>query len=264
MLIDPQLLVQVPGCEAGQAPLHLRPLPGGGGAHQVLDIQTSAGRFVLRRALRVAPAPGADRQRERACQERAAAAGLAPAVVAADPQQGWLLMQWCAGATWSAADLQDTARLQRLGERLRVLHSLAPPALAPLDLTAIGQAYVRVLPAAAAAARRAEVRHHANALQQLHQALAETGAILQRPLSVVHGDLGPGNLVGDAPWLIDWEYAQLADPLYDIACLLSCHPLTGSQLAVLREAAGLADPALDGLLARYRQVFVHLNALWAG
>jgi thiamine kinase len=264
VLIDPQLLLQVPGCEAGQAPLHLRPLPGGGGAHQVLDIRTRAGRFVLRRALRVAPAPGTDRHREWACQARAAAAGLAPAVVAADPQQGWLLMQWCAGSTWSAADLQDGIRLQRLGERLRVLHGLAPPAAAPLDLAGIGQAYVQTLSATAAPARRVEVHHHAQALQPLHHELTRAGAMLQRPLSVVHGDLGAGNLVGDAPWLIDWEYAQLADPLYDIACLLSCQPLTGTQLAVLREAAGLADPALDGLLARYRQVFVHLNALWAG
>ena len=44
-------------------------------------------------------------------------------------------------------------------------------------------------------------------------------------LSIVHGDLAHGNVLdGTQLWLLDWEYAQRADPLYDVACALAYYP----------------------------------------
>jgi hypothetical protein len=36
---------------------------------------------------------------------------------------------------------------------------------------------------------------------------------------IAHGDLNASNRIESLPMLVDWEYAQLADPVYDLACL---------------------------------------------
>ena len=46
-----------------------------------------------------------------------------------------------------------------------------------------------------------------------------------RPLAILHHDLHASNLIdsGRGLMLIDWECAAVADPLLDIACILSYH-----------------------------------------
>jgi aminoglycoside phosphotransferase (APT) family kinase protein len=47
-----------------------------------------------------------------------------------------------------------------------------------------------------------------------------TGALRQRPFSLIHGDLHRKNLIVDGAgdlWVIDWELAMIGDPLYDLA-----------------------------------------------
>jgi aminoglycoside phosphotransferase (APT) family kinase protein len=59
-------------------------------------------------------------------------------------------------------------------------------------------------------------------------------------LSLLHGDVGPGNVLwSPSPCLIDWEYTRLGDPADEIAYLFDQNALTASQ----REAfwAGYAD-----------------------
>ena len=59
-----------------------------------------------------------------------------------------------------------------------------------------------------------------------------------------HGDLNVGNLIGSVPMLVDWECAQLADPVWDLACLSTYYPglqLRGEELlraAVIADANG--------------------------
>jgi thiamine kinase-like enzyme len=78
-----------------------------------------------------------------------------------------------------------------------------------------------------------------------------------------HGDLQLGNMLGPEPMLIDWEYAQLVDPTYDIACLLTYYPLMEPQLPRLMESAGLSCAGDQAALALQRQRFDCLDQLWA-
>jgi aminoglycoside phosphotransferase (APT) family kinase protein len=252
--LPPALLRHIPGCGSGQAPRSVQPLLGGGGAHEVLRIDTAAGRFVLRQRRGALPRTGACPRREQACQRSAAAAGLAPAVIATDPGGSWLLMTFVDGAPWTAANLHDPQCLDRLGERLAQLQALpVPPDLDPLDLPALAAAHAA---AGAAPGPCAQLR-------QAAQRLAPWRA--GRPTVIAHGDLCLGNLVGPGPCLVDWEYAQLADPLHDLACLLAYYPqLSRRGTARLRAAAGLAAPALDAPLALYGELFATLNLLWCG
>jgi aminoglycoside phosphotransferase (APT) family kinase protein len=69
-----------------------------------------------------------------------------------------------------------------------------------------------------------------------------------------HGDLNASNVIGPVPMLVDWEYAQLADPVYDLACLSVYYP--GLRLRGITDANGAVR------LRLHAQLFDSLNRLW--
>jgi hypothetical protein len=56
-----------------------------------------------------------------------------------------------------------------------------------------------------------------------------------------HGDLNANNFIGPVPMLVDWEYAQLADPIYDLACLSVYYPGLRLRRGELLGTAGITD-----------------------
>ena len=189
------------------------------------------GRFVLRLNGAAWRRPGVDRGRELTLHRAAAAAGIAPPIVAADPDaDGLLIMQFEDGRVWGQPDYDDVAALRRLGERLQLLHALAAPAIDAIR-SLVGGAGL------SATDRYAAVR--AKALARLERCCAGFAA---NPLGacIAHGDLAQNNLLeGSRLWLLDWEYAQLSDPLMDVACVLAYYPAAVRHRAELAAAAGL-------------------------
>ena len=79
----------------------------------------------------------------------------------------------------------------------------------------------------------------------------------------MHSDLHAGNLVDDGQlWLLDWEYAQVGDPLCDLAALIAHHPQLGARGAALLEMARLADVATPAELEALAGVYRLINSLW--
>lgn len=254
-MIDAAILAQVPGCEAGAAPLVQRALAGGRGCNDVRYLQTAAGRFVLRRRLPPLERPGADPRQELAAHRAAAAAGLAPAIVAAAEDGRWLLMEYLPGAPWRVDDLARPAAIEALGECLAHLHGLAvPDGMAPFD------------PLALARRQLAQVRRRRpQALAEARQLVARVEPLAGRvdgPVALCHGDLQVANCIGLPPRLVDWEYAQATDPLHDIACLLGYYPALQLQLPRLLAAAGQADAAARQRLGVRQVLFCALDRLW--
>ena len=65
-------------------------------------------------------------------------------------------------------------------------------------------------------------------LERGPEAIADAGD----RLVLLHGDVGPGNILwSDQPVLIDWEYARLGDPADEIAYIFGQHGLGPSQRA---------------------------------
>jgi thiamine kinase-like enzyme len=62
--------------------------------------------------------------------------------------------------------------------------------------------------------------------------------------------------------LVDWEYSQWADPLWDVACLLEYYPDLQSRSEVVLEACGLDSSEDRQILSLQRAVFASLNGLW--
>jgi aminoglycoside phosphotransferase (APT) family kinase protein len=255
-VIDQQILLSIPGCEQGQPPQSVAPLTGGRGCNEILRVATQAGVFVVRRRVEPMERPGSDARREVACQRRASRAGLAPAIVACAENGNWLVMEFVAGPAWQPADLLCERGARLLGLRLAALHDCEPPeSFAAVDYAAIAEGQLQQI-----ARCRANELPAARALARRVDEIANSGAGKVR--AIVHGDLQASNLVGAAPQLIDWEYAQIADPTYDIACLLDYYPPLDAWLETLLGAAGLAAAADRERLSTQRQLFSALNRLW--
>jgi thiamine kinase len=238
--------------------LSVQPLHGGRNVNRNLRIDTRVGRFVLRQRIREGPRPGADTLREVACHRAAAAAGLAPAVLDAAPDGSWILMDYIAGGMWTPLRLQAPEGLRTVGACLQRLHAITPPkGLAAFDPVSIatgqGQAILERAPAAAAQVDALVAR--------TRQLAMDCSAFGTTPVTT-HGDLNASNLIGPVPMLVDWEYAQLADPVYDLACLSVYYPGLRLRRGELLGTAGITDANGAVRLQLYAELFDSLNRLW--
>jgi aminoglycoside phosphotransferase (APT) family kinase protein len=245
-------LAAVPGLGQGEAPLVCRRLPGGT-VNDSWRVETLAGRYVLRVDGPAWRRPGVDRRRELVLHGLAAAAGLAPPIVRALPEQGLLVCEFLPGADWAEGDFDDRARLVQLGGRLRALHALPAPQLAGFDPATILADYL---------ARADDLARAQGAA--LGEALAGACRRVQgagRQPAIIHGDLVHTNLrAGRELWLIDWEYAQVGDPAWDLGCILAYYPAAHAHLGPLLAAAGLAGAREAVLAASY--VYAVLSWAW--
>lgn len=257
-MIEPEVLARIPGCADQQPPLAVARLPGGQGRNLVLRVDTSAGRFVLRCRLPPWNRPGAAALTELRAHRLAAAAGLAPAVLDAASDGSWILMEYIDAPCWTPEQLCSARGVEQLGGRLAVLHALAVPAGVPVaDPEAMAAGYLE-----RAATRDPE---SARALQPLAAQISRLGERLAdagEQLVPVHGDIMASNMLGTLPLLVDWEYAQAADPTWDLACLLSYYPQIQRFLEVLLESADCAAPQDRARLQLQRERFTLLNRLW--
>jgi aminoglycoside phosphotransferase (APT) family kinase protein len=252
------LLQHVPGCEDGEPPFSQEMIGGGKVNHSFL-VRTRRGRFVVRLNGNTGADPGLDRERELALHTAAADAGIAPQVVFAAPDRSCLITDFVDGRLWTPHYFTRMRDLRSLGQRLRSLHSLTPPAVAHFDPLVASRRYADLI-----------VRgdpEEAGRIQFLlasgAEALARTGFERRTP-AIVHSDLHHGNvLTADRVYFIDWEFAQVGDPLLDLACVMAYYPRAVPHGALLLEAAGLADAGTTpAMLFELTNVFTLLTYLW--
>jgi thiamine kinase-like enzyme len=263
----------VPGLEQGTAPLLVQRLPGGSVNH-VWRVDTGVGCFVLRCDAPLSRRPGVDRERERQLQTLAAEALIAPRIIARTPSGDAQVSEYIDARPWQAADYGDARQLRRLGETLALLHSIKSPELmerfAPLRLA---RAYAldgaaASLPASPVAGTpetqlRAAAKRHAEALCQAVAAAERQLPDVPESRRVVHGDPTAGNVLDrHRLWLIDWEYAQCADPVFDVAAVLVYNPEARVHRALLLAAAGQGAALQHGQLAAAVTIHAALGWLW--
>jgi thiamine kinase len=248
-------LARVPGLMHGESARRIERL-GGGTVNEVYRIDSAAGCFVLRLDGAAWRRPGVDRTRELLLHRTAAAGGLAPMLVDAAPEaQGLLIMEFLPGRLWDSADYGDLDALRRLGERLYALHRLPVPAVERFDPWQVALAYLRQIDAMPDGAGSAALQR----LEAVCAALRSDAGVA----CVVHGDLWQGNLLqGSRLWLLDWEYAQLSDPLMDVACVLAYYPSAERYRTELAAAAGFDARALEPALSARVYVYRALAWLW--
>jgi aminoglycoside phosphotransferase (APT) family kinase protein len=257
-VIPASVLRRIPGCAGGEAPLHVELLHGGRRVNRNLRIDTRAGRFVLRQRIWEGPRPGADSLRELACHRAAAAAGVAPAVLDAAPDGSWILMDYVEGGMWDPPRLQAPEGLRTLGACLQRLHAATPPP----GLTVLDPVSIATGQAQAILEREPAAADEVGALVARTQQLAVRCAAFAATPVTTHSDLVASNVIGPVPMLVDWEYAQLADPVYDLACLSIYYPGLQRRGRELLDAAGITNADATVRLRFHMELFDSLNRLW--
>jgi len=257
-MIAGDLLSHIPGCENGEPPFS-QELIGGGRVNRSYLVRTPRGRYVVRLNDNSDSDPGLDRDRELALHAAAAAAGIAPTIVYSAPDRSSLITEFLDGRLWTPHYFSRMRDLRSLGQRLRALHSITPPVATRFDPIGVARQYADIIlryePAEAARIRML--------LEKGAESLANSGHD-RRGAAIVHGDLHHGNvLTADRVYFIDWEYAQVGDPMLDLACILSYYPRSTPHGPLLLEASGLADTgATPEMLVELTSVFTLINYLW--
>ncbi len=158
------------------------------------------------------------RWHEAAVSRAAAVAGLSPAVIHQEP--GVLVLDFISGEALTEERLREEAMIDRVGRLLarahrEVIGCMVGPVLAFWPFR-VNRDYLQRL--------RRDPACDETLLDRLSDGNARLEAQLGPTTAVLgHNDLLPGNTLddGDRLWLIDWEYAGLGTPLFDLAGLAS-------------------------------------------
>ena len=213
MNIDPTARIRALPCWRG--PLHISPLSGGMTNHNFV-VSDSQGRWVVRLGADL-PEHGVLRRHEPLVAHAAHAIGLSPEVVHAEP--GLMVSRFIDGRTLEADDLRDPRYLaatvhllRRCHQHMRPQWQLPAPRFGVFDVV---RAYGGELQA------RAEHLLQGRLEDLLALARSLETSVAPMPAVFCHNDLLAANLLDDGErlWLIDWDYAGLGNPLFDLANL---------------------------------------------
>ena len=175
-----------------------------------------------------------DRRSECAALDAAATAGVGPRVVACDSSSGVLVTHWINGRTWTAQRAHEAEAIREMARVLRALHALPAPksvrSLAPLPLL---EGYWRIVSGRPGALKSRLALLHPRVLTRARE--AHRGSLV-----LCHSDLHHHNLIEDERlWLLDWEYAGVTEPAYDLASFAQSNDLTPAEQVLLLDAYGL-------------------------
>lgn len=177
---------------------------------------------------------GVDRAREHAAAVIAAQLGVGAEVILADVAQDILVTRFIAGRTLTVETAHTPDVLLKLARALRRVHDgpafsgTFSPAGAAQDMLDLARARGVTLPDGLGGAM--------GALTAIGQALGRS-----QDLRPCHNDLLAANFIDDGEriWLIDWEYAAMGDPYFDLGNLAVNLELNHAQHPALLAAYGV-------------------------
>jgi thiamine kinase-like enzyme len=219
---------------------------GGGITNRNFKVETDGRRFVLRIGGKDTELLGIDRSAEHAASRVAADLGLGPEVVAFVEPEGYLVTRYVDGEVGKV----DVARV---GAALRLLHD-GPAFPGHFDSFRVVEAYRATAAEHGIGVPSAYVPAKALANQIEHR----RSHVPRRPC---HNDLLNANFIDDGGRLVlvDWEYAGMGDPFFDLGNFAVNHELTEESEQALLSAYGSNDA--DALvLMRFMSDF--REAMW--
>lgn len=221
-------------------------------------VRTSNEAVVVRMSNRNVDSLQIDRVAESKVLDAVAAAGIGPPVIARDLDRGMLVTRYL-GPTCEPAQLGEPAYIERLAAVLKRLHAVpAPRGIREIHLPAVIAGYLETLQASAYESVLIESTLSANALRRA----AEIGASMTPCLC--HNDVHRLNVIDGEPLrLLDWEYAGVGDPFFDLASLSVYEEYSPAQRRQLLQAYLGAVAAADiERLAECCWLFEYVRCLW--
>jgi thiamine kinase-like enzyme len=240
--------------------LHLTPLSGGiTNRNFLVTGDGTAQRWVIRLAGNDTHLLGISREVEHAATVAAAGVGVGPEVTAFIRPEGYLVTRFIEGSPVSDEAVHRPETLRRVADSLRRIHDgpAIPGLFVPLRIVeayralalARGVAIPDAYDLAAAIGRRIDL------------------ACLEAPLELrpCHNDLLNANFIDDGARIriVDWEYAGMGDPFFDLGNFSINHELTPDEDALLLAAYdGEVRPARLARLTLMRVVSDFREAMW--
>ncbi len=198
-----------------------------------------------------------NRANEAIVLKRVQQAGIGAEVLLCAPERRLLVTRALPAETLDMAALRDPYTVQKLASLLRDLHALSvPAAVQTVNLLTVLQNYWVTLDEQTACTD-VEARRQARLIAM------ESTQVGERCLC--HHDVHHLNLMSDGQrlWLLDWEYAGLGDPLFDLAAVCCYHDYDEKlRELLLREYRGSITQAEYQRLLRMCWLFDYIKELW--
>ncbi len=240
--------------------LTLRALSGGiTNRNFLVEAAGTEERWVIRLAGNDTHLLGISREVEHAATVAAAGVGVGPEVTAFVRPEGYLVTRFIAGSPVSDEAVHLSETLVRVAESLRRIHD--GPAIPGLFVPfRIVEAY-RALAATRGVPIPREYELAQAAARRIELALL-TNPVELRPC---HNDLLNANFIDDGTRIriVDWEYAGMGDPFFDLGNFSINHELNGDEDRQLLAAyEGTARPDRLARLTLMRTISDFREAMW--
>jgi len=251
-----RLVAEVPAI-ANAETIAVSMLPGGlSNTNYLVDADGEI--FVVRHGCDNAEILGIDRGREEAAARLAHQAGFAPEVVAFVQPDGHAVIRYLPDAEPpTIEEFRSPEMVERVARRMSDVHAL-PTIDGVFDPFTVIDHWRAIL-----ADRGSRLPARLDGLLDLFE-IAKAGrrGLASENLVLCHNDPYHLNFLDDGRlWLIDWEYAGMGDPLYDLAGIGLNLDREGRDL-LLRTYYGEVTPELRQGLDLMIPVFLCWNTLW--
>jgi thiamine kinase-like enzyme len=246
--------------ELAGAELALTALSGGiTNRNFLVTIAGRSDRYVIRLAGNDTHLLGISREVEHAATVAAAGVGVGPEVTAFIRPEGYLVTRFIEGSPVSDDAVHQATTQRRVGESLRRIHD-GPPIPGLFIPFRIVEAY-----RALAAARGVPIPPEYELAQSFARRIEL--ACLSNPLEMrpCHNDLLNANFIDDGTRIriVDWEYAGMGDPFFDLGNFSVNHGLTPDEDAeVLRAYDGVVERDRLARLTIMRTMSDFREAMW--
>jgi thiamine kinase-like enzyme len=227
----------------------------------LVAIAGASDRYVIRLAGNDTHLLGISREVEHAATVAAAGVGVGPEVTAFIRPEGYLVTRFIEGSPVSDEAVRQPRTLERVADSLRRIHD-GPPIPGLFVPLRIVESY-RALAAARGVPIPVEYELATSIGRRIELACL-TNPIEPRPC---HNDLLNANFIDDGTRIriVDWEYAGMGDPFFDLGNFSINHELTADQDRHLLAAYDGVDAPRPDRLARLllmRVVSDFREAMW--
>jgi thiamine kinase-like enzyme len=208
---------------AGATDLKATPL-GGGITNNNYRIDVGGSAFVLRITGADTELLGINREHEYSANLTAGKLGIAPEVFYFIRPEGYLVTRFISGRPILPIEIREPQNLKRVMEIVRRIHTL-PEIPGIFNVFRIVENYTEI-------ARRYTVQFPENYDSLIKQVQKAEEVLSFQPTTICpcHNDLLNANFLSNNDlFVLDWEYAGMGDPFFDLANFSDHHELTDEQ-----------------------------------
>ncbi len=201
-------------------------------------------------------------------QRRLESLGLAPKLLGINKEERVEFFEYIPGRAASKADFSDPSTLSKIIRAIKSIHSS--------EVTLVSQLNpFRTIDRYEGEAKRLDPSRMKNrSIERVHQEVREIEKRIdrfERPITLCHNDLSPGNFIMTpigTVRIIDWEFAAMGDPLFDLANFLSTLRATSTNYLDEAWERKVLDMYFEKKRGReivylYELVARYLGVLWA-